>query len=110
MRLVAAVAVVLGGLLSGLLFLVALFSHNHLIGKAAIFALASGVLGIGVTQGFQAYVLAQGGTWSTLDGQIASRSEKPKRFVTWLAIHSLFAAIYGALAAFLIWIAVFSVH
>jgi hypothetical protein len=109
-RAVAAVAVVLGGLLSGLLLLVALFSHNHLIGRASIVALSSSLLGMGVTQGFQAYLLADGGRWATLNGQLTSRREQPKRFVIWLALHLLYAAIHSTLAAFLIWLAVFSVH
>jgi hypothetical protein len=108
--MVAAVAVVLGGLLSGLLFLVALFLHNALIGRAAIVALASSSLGIGVTRGIQAYRLADGGRWAALDGQLTSRSEHPKRFATWLTLLSLFAAIHSAVAAFLIWVAIFYVH
>jgi hypothetical protein len=109
-RVVAAEAVALGGLLSGLLFLIALFSHNHLIFRGAIFALSSSMLGLGVTQFFQAYVLGHAGRWSTLDGQITSRIEQPRKFVTWVVLHSLFAAIYGVVAAFLIWTAIFSVH
>ncbi len=96
----------LGTVGAGVLFLSALFLQSHPLGIAAIVALALSLVGIAVTQGWAAYVLFSTGGWVTLGGRRTSRSEQPARFVTWVTLHGLFAATYGAAAGFLIWIAI----
>ena len=107
---VAGVVSGLGGLFAGILFLSALSLHSHVLGVAALFALASSLLGISVTQGWRTHLLFNTGSWTTLDGRPTSRREQPARFVTWVTLHSLLAATSGTVAVFVIWIAISSDH
>ncbi|HEY2660000.1 MAG TPA: hypothetical protein VGI79_09785 [Caulobacteraceae bacterium] len=106
-RVVAGLVSGLGGLFAGMLFLSALFLHSHVLGIAALVALAFGLLGIAVTQGWRAYLLFNPGSWTTLGGRPTSRSEQPARFVTWVTLHGLLAATYSTAAGYMIWIAIF---
>jgi hypothetical protein len=103
---VAGIASGLGALLAGMLFLSALFSQSHVLGRAALVALAIGLLGSAVARGSQAYLLSETGSWTTLGGRPASRSEQPAWFVTWVTLHGLLATTYGVAAAFMVWIAI----
>ena len=107
---IAGFASSLGVLVAVMLFLSALFSHSHVLGATALVALAISLQSIASIQGLSAYFLFKTGTWTTLAGRPASRSKQPTRFAIWVALHSLFAAIYSAAAAVMIWIAMFSGH
>jgi hypothetical protein len=109
-RVAAALASGLGVPFAGILFLSALFSHSHLLGTAALVALALSLLGFAVIQGWQAYLLFETGSWTTLGGQPTSRTEQPARFVTWVALHGLFATTHCVVATFIVWIAISSGH
>jgi len=100
----------LGALIAGTLFLAALFLRSHVLVIAALVALAFGLLGLAVMQGWRAYLLFNTGSWRTLGGRLTSRSEQPARFVTWVSLHGLLAATYSTAAGFMIWIAIFSSH
>jgi hypothetical protein len=109
-HMLAALAAGLGGPFAGILFLIALFSHSHLFGRAAVFALATSVLGVAVLLSCSAYRLFLTESWSTLTGQRMTRGEQPAQFARWLALHGLLAAIHGAAAAWLMWIAIVVIH
>jgi hypothetical protein len=107
-RVATGLASGLGALLSGVLFLSALFSQSRVLGQTALVVLALSLVGMGATQGWQAYLLFEKGSGTTVDGQPTLRSEQPARPVVWIALLGLLAATHGVVAAFLIWIAVFS--
>jgi hypothetical protein len=99
-----------GALVAGMLFLAGLFLRSHALFIAALVALAVGLFGLAVMQGWRAYLLFNMGSWRTLGGRPTSRNEQPARFVTWVTLHGLLAATYGTAAGFMIWTAIFSSH
>lgn len=107
-RVVAGLASGLGLLFAIVLFLSALFLHSHVLGMAALVALAIALLGLAVTKGSWAYLLAETGSWTTLGGRPTSRSEEPGWFVTWVILLGLLAGTESALAAFMVRIAISS--
>lgn len=90
-RVVAGLASRPGVLSAGMLFLSALFSHSHLLGMAALVALAVSLLSLALIEGWRAHFLFKAGTRMTLGGRPTSRSEQPARFVTWVTLYGLTA-------------------
>ncbi|MDP1632472.1 MAG: hypothetical protein Q8L66_13735 [Caulobacter sp.] len=102
-RLVAGTVLVLSGAMSGILFVVALFSHQALLFAVALIALITSMLAHALIEVWRAWFLWHSGAWTGLDGKPCSRAERPGWFKTWLTMHVLFAGVTGGVAAYLTW-------
>jgi hypothetical protein len=92
-----------GTVFAGVLFLAAALSHRHEFLTAALVAVTAAALGNAGIEGWRAHVLWRSGVWTTLAGRPTSKTEQPTQFKVWLMLHLAFAAVLGAVAAYLAW-------
>jgi hypothetical protein len=103
--LAASIVGVLGAILAGAFFLVALFSHRGEFATAALIALIASQLCMATTYGVRTYLLFSSGRWTALSGGRTSREEQPRKFVTWLILTGAVTVVWIAAAGFLTWTA-----
>jgi hypothetical protein len=101
--LVARTMAVVGALLTGILFLAALFSHQAVLASAALLALIAGMLGNTVIGVWGAWALWHSGAWMGLDGKRHTRVERPGAFRTLLVGHLFIAVVWGVATSYLTW-------
>jgi hypothetical protein len=88
---------------TGVLALAAIFSHQAVLGTAALIALITCGAANSVIEGWRAHFLWQSGAWAGLHGERRSRDQQPARFAMYLALHTLLAAIWMGVSGYLAW-------
>jgi hypothetical protein len=102
-RLIAGTVSLLALVCTGILALAAVFSHQAILGTAALGALVTCAFANGVIEMWRSYFLWHTGAWAGLGGQRFTREQQPARFVIWTTIHLLIAMVWVGGAGYLTW-------
>jgi len=83
--------------------LAGIFSHQAVLGTAALLAFIVMGAANSVIEVWRAHFLWQCGAWAGMNGERRTRDQQPARFAMYLTLHTLFAAIWMGVTGFLAW-------